>query len=136
MGIHVMFIMTVLIGVALHYNSYTYWVAPQLRLIYAGLFVYCLGATGIYFYFIVRIADPNIFDIVLSTWGGMMYIILFFYIARLVFFAYYAQDIFGRINGRHYSNESETMQLQEMPVEGKPKKPVYLMKYVEKLGNN
>ena len=135
MGTHIIFIITVILGIALHYNSYTYEIAPQLRFIFAGLYVFCLFSTGIFFYFIVKISDPNVFDIILSTWGIMVFGIMMFYILRLCFFTYYAEELYGRIVGwTHYHSKETEMAKVEVQAEEKTNVPIYLMEYEKMFG--
>ena len=139
MGVHFIFIITVALGFAFYYQNYTRDVAPELRLVFATMVVFCFGMTGVYFYFIVKISDPNVFDIILSNWGLMTMLVFVFYVARLYFFTTYAYELYTHIIGTNIIYETKEIEPAEIetstPEPEKKKVPIYLLDYEKMFGN-
>ncbi len=131
-GVHSAFIMTIVIGITMVYGSFSYNIVSNVRFVCAGLYVYCLLAEGIYFYFIVKISDPNVYDIVLSSWGLMTFFWGLYDLLRLSFFTAYVYDLYKSITGT-YTPAKEVEAVQVMPVAvqepEKKKVPLYLLDY-------
>jgi hypothetical protein len=144
-GIHAIFMITVGLGFAFYYQTYSRDVAPELRLIFAAMVVFCLGMTGVYFYFIVKISDPNVFDSMLKNWGILTFFVLVFYFARLYFFTTYAYELYTHIIGTISvieGKETEPMKIETpastpetAPQPEKKKVPIYLLDYEKMFGN-
>ena len=132
MGIHAIFLFAVIMGLLFYYPNYTLRIAAELKLIFAGLFFFSMTSMGIYFYFIVKISDPNVFDILLTNLGFLTFLVLAFYIAKLVCFTMFAYQLYPYITGVT-SEESEA----PTPAESKaatPKVPLYLLDYEKMCG--
>lgn len=140
--IHAVYLITVFVGMALYDNTYSPKIVPELRLAFAGMFVFCLVIMAAYFMFVIRITNPSAFDIVLYNWKGSMYFVMIFYIGRLIFFTFYAYKLFdsitgGRIQGGHVAEEMKEMELVRLEtpkIEAKPAVPIYLMDYEKMIG--
>ena len=133
-GVHAIFIIFVLYGFILHYNEYSRNITPELKIIFAAMYAYSLAATGIYFYFIVKVSDPNVFDIVLTTWGLLTLIILFFHIFRLVWFTNYAYITYAEIIGNITEEQESEVVKTEEKVQEKPSVPLYLLDFEKMFG--
>ena len=133
MGVHVIFLIHICLGLVFYYReNYTSRIGPHLRLIFAGMYFFSLAAMGLYFYFIVKISDPNVFDILLNQLGIVAFFVLLFYIAKLVCYTYFAYFIFSYIRG--YTTQDPVPAPQTPSKKPEPKVPLYLLDYEKMFG--
>eukprot|EP00831_Metopus_contortus_P042920 TRINITY_DN3446_c0_g1_i1.p2 TRINITY_DN3446_c0_g1~~TRINITY_DN3446_c0_g1_i1.p2 ORF type:complete len:175 (+),score=21.16 TRINITY_DN3446_c0_g1_i1:222-746(+) len=131
-GIHGLFIVMVLLGLMFYYADFYYAMEGEFKINFAFMYVFCMLATGVYFYFIVIISDPNVFDMILTEWGITIMFIIVLYIIRLIFFTYYAFEMYSSIKGRSIITKPEkpSQEVQE------PKVPLYLWDYSKVVKKN
>ena len=134
MGVHVIFIIHVCLGLLFYYTTYTARIAYELQFVFAGMFFFCLAAMGIYFYFIVKISDPNVFDILLNKLGILTFIVMLFYIAKMVCYTYFAYDIYASM--RWGPGEDAVVPTDAPAKPAQPKVPLYLLDYEKMCGKS
>ncbi len=131
-GVHVIFLIHVCLGLLFYYPNYTTRIAAELRLIFAGMFFFCMASMGIYFYFIVKISDPNVFDILLNQLGVLTFFVLVFYFSKLVCYTYFAYDIYGSM---YSMSTQDVVTPAQTPVKQSERKvPLYLLDYEKIVG--
>ena len=130
--VHAIFIFTMALGLVFYYPTYRTYMAGELKLIFSSMYVFCYGTLGVYFYFIVRVTSPCVFDIILTAWGPMTMLLIVFYIFKMVFFTIASYEIYAAIQGTIIVAPKVESIATEEPK--KEKVPLYLMDYEKMFG--